>query len=271
MNQLTKVFNGHELRIIEKDNEIWFVAKDVCDILGIKNSRVAVSRLDDDERCVVLADTPGGRQKVQAVNEFGLYNLVLTSRKPEAKEFKRLITSDNEIANLIGLEKSSITQARKRFGIETGVSVGRKGEMVALQKLESLGFKALDMNKINKLSEFDILVNDNLKIEVKSASEYKGRFMFTLAENSKAGYVVSDKRIRLANGKTRKLYSKTCDFLLFVGFPKDKEPLFWIIPSKDIPDYLQGISPSTQKRGKYAQYFNRFDLLEKSRESSEIA
>ena len=94
MNQLTKVFNGHELRIIEKDNEIWFVAKDVCDILGIKNSRVAVSRLDDDERCVVLADTPGGRQKLQAVNEFGLYNLVLTSRKPEAKEFKRWITHE---------------------------------------------------------------------------------------------------------------------------------------------------------------------------------
>lgn len=94
MNQISKFFDGHELRIIDKDNEIWFVAKDVCDILEIKNSRDAVSRLDDDEKGVVLTDTPGGRQKLQAVNEFGLYNLVLTSRKPEAKEFKRWITHE---------------------------------------------------------------------------------------------------------------------------------------------------------------------------------
>lgn len=62
--------------------------------MEIKNSRDAVSRLDDDEKGVVLIDTPGGRQKLQAVNEFGLYNLVLGSRKPEAKEFKRWITHE---------------------------------------------------------------------------------------------------------------------------------------------------------------------------------
>lgn len=179
--------------------------------------------------------------------------------------------SDNEIASLLGLERSSITQARKRFGIKARLSVGRKGEMVALQKLEKLGFRVLDMNKIDKLSEFDILVNDNLKIEVKSASEYKGQFKFILTEKSESGCAVSDKRIRLSNGRTRKLYSKTCDFLLLVGFPKDDEPLFWIIPSKDIPDYLQTLGTSISKKGKYAQYLNRFDLLEKSHESNKIA
>lgn len=179
--------------------------------------------------------------------------------------------SDYEIASLLGLERSSITQARKRFGIETRLSVGRKGEMVALRKLEKLGFHALDMNKVDKLSDFDILVNDNLKIEVKSASEYKGQFKFILTEKSESGCVVSDKRIRLSNGRTRKLYSKTCDFLLLVGFPKDDEPLFWIVPSKDIPDYLQTLGTSISKKGKYAQYLNRFDLLAKALESSEIA
>mgnify|MGYP001180860821 FL=1 len=179
--------------------------------------------------------------------------------------------SDNEIASFLGLDRTTIVHARKRFGIKTRLSVGRKGEMVALRKLEKLGFHVLDMNKIDKLSEFDILVNDNLKIEVKSASEHKGRFSYVLTEKPEDGLVVSDKRIRLPNGRTRKLYSKTCDFLLLVGFPKDKEPLFWIIPSKDIPDDLQGISISTPEKGKYAQYLNRFDLLEKSRESSEIA
>lgn len=94
MNQLTKMFEGQELRIIEKDNEPWFVAKDVCDILEIKNNRDAISRLDDDEKGVVLTDTPGGRQNLTTVNEFGLYSLVLTSRKPEAKQFKRWITHE---------------------------------------------------------------------------------------------------------------------------------------------------------------------------------
>ena len=179
--------------------------------------------------------------------------------------------SDNEIASFLGLDRTTIVRARERFGIKTRLSVGRKGEMVALRKLEKLGFHALDMNKIDKLSDFDILVNDNLKIEVKSASEHRGRFGFTLSEKPETGCVVSDNRIRLPNGRTRKLFSKTCDFLLLVGFPKDKDPLFWIIPSKDIPDDLQTLTTSTSKNGKYAQYFNRFDLLEKSRESSEIA
>ncbi|SET00642.1 BRO family, N-terminal domain [Salinibacillus kushneri] len=94
MNQLTKVFDGHELKIVELENEPWFVAKDVCDILSISKYRDAVSRLDNDERGSVKVDTPGGLQQVSGVNEFGLYNLVLSSRKPEAKQFKRWITHE---------------------------------------------------------------------------------------------------------------------------------------------------------------------------------
>lgn len=95
MNQIqTFDFQGYELRTVLICNEPWFVAKDVCSILDIKNSRDALSRLDQDEKGVVLTDTPGGKQKMQAVNEFGLYSLVLSSRKPEAKQFKRWITHE---------------------------------------------------------------------------------------------------------------------------------------------------------------------------------
>ena len=91
MNQLTKFFNGKELRVIEKGNDIWFVAKDVCDILEIKNPSDALKRLDGDER----ARFNLGRQgETNVVNEYGLYSLVLGSRKPEAKEFKRWITHE---------------------------------------------------------------------------------------------------------------------------------------------------------------------------------
>lgn len=94
MNQLTKMFEGQQLRIIEKSNEPWFIAKDVCDILQISKYRDAVSRLDEDERESVLVDTPGGQQRTTAINEPGLYTLVLKSRKPEAKQFKRWITHE---------------------------------------------------------------------------------------------------------------------------------------------------------------------------------
>ena len=76
------------------DGEPMFVAKDVCAALEVKNSRDALARLDDDEKGVVLTDTPGGEQQMQAVNEAGLYVLVLGSRKPEAKAFKRWVTHE---------------------------------------------------------------------------------------------------------------------------------------------------------------------------------
>lgn len=96
MNQLQKVFDFHgkQLRTVIKNNEPWFVAKDVCDILEINNPSQALTRLDDDEKGLILNDTPGGKQKMMHVNEYGLYALVLSSRKPEAKRFKRWITHE---------------------------------------------------------------------------------------------------------------------------------------------------------------------------------
>lgn len=80
-----------QVRILEKDNELWFVAKDVCDCLEIKNTTDALKRLDNDERSRFNLGRQG---ETNIVNEYGLYSLVLSSRKPEAKEFKRWITHD---------------------------------------------------------------------------------------------------------------------------------------------------------------------------------
>lgn len=77
-----------------EDGEPMFVAKDVCAALGLGNSRQALARLDDDEKGVISTDTPGGEQQMQAVNEPGLYVLVLSSRKPEARAFKRWVTHE---------------------------------------------------------------------------------------------------------------------------------------------------------------------------------
>jgi anti-repressor protein len=83
-----------EVRTVTRDGNPWFVAADVCRALEIANSRDALTRLDDDEKGVALTDTPGGRQQMSIVSEPGLYTLVLGSRKPEARAFKRWVAHD---------------------------------------------------------------------------------------------------------------------------------------------------------------------------------
>lgn len=96
MNELT-VFNNEEfgeIRTMTIEGEPWFVAADVCRALEIGNPSMAVERLDDDEKGISTIDTLGGKQRMTIINEPGLYSLVLSSRKPEAKAFKRWITHD---------------------------------------------------------------------------------------------------------------------------------------------------------------------------------
>lgn len=94
MNVLQKAFSyrGTQVRTVIKDGEPWFVAKDVCDVLGLTNPSESLRALDIDERST-LRISEGGPE-VNIINEPGLYSLVIRSNKPEAKEFKRWITHD---------------------------------------------------------------------------------------------------------------------------------------------------------------------------------
>ncbi|GCD56592.1 BRO-N domain-containing protein [Acetobacter pasteurianus] len=85
-------FEDHAVRVVTREGEPWFVLADVCAVLEIAHHRDAASRLDEDERGSVVVDTLGGQQEVVAVNESGLYNLIFTSRKPEAKRFRKWVT-----------------------------------------------------------------------------------------------------------------------------------------------------------------------------------
>lgn len=94
MNELKKIFDyqGKQVRTVVVDGEPMFVAKDVCEILELDDVRRAVERLDDDERSLTpVIDSLGREQEAWAVNEAGLYGLVLGSKKPEAKSFKRWV------------------------------------------------------------------------------------------------------------------------------------------------------------------------------------
>lgn len=104
-------YEQNAVRTIDKDGEIWFVAKDVCDILEIANARDAVSTLDDDERMTIantdllelpkyssgVANTDSSKLRSYTLNmisESGLYTLIFRSNKPEAKAFRRWVTHE---------------------------------------------------------------------------------------------------------------------------------------------------------------------------------
>lgn len=97
-NQIVRQFDNAEfgaLRVVKDEHdEPWFIAKDVCGILELKNRRSSLALLDEDEKGVHSVDTPGGQQQMTVVSEAGFYQLVLRSRKPEAKAFQRWVTHE---------------------------------------------------------------------------------------------------------------------------------------------------------------------------------
>ncbi|MEH7463880.1 BRO family protein [Bacillus thuringiensis] len=141
-NQLQRMFNyaGKQVRTVVRDGEPWFVAKDVCDILDIKQVVRAVDKLDEDEVTTIhITDNLGRLQNTYIINEAGLYMVMLKSRKPEAKAFKRWITHDvipsirkhgaymtenaleqaiNDPDFMIGLLKSLKEEKAKRIEVE---------------------------------------------------------------------------------------------------------------------------------------------------------
>lgn len=89
-------FEENEMRVLTDENEqTWFAGVDICNILGYTDSQQAIEKLEDDEKKLDSVKHGSGQQrKTWTVNEFGLYSLILTSRKPEAKAFKRWITHE---------------------------------------------------------------------------------------------------------------------------------------------------------------------------------
>ena len=94
---LERIFHYHEqrLRTVIRDGQIWFVVIDVCGALEIGNTRDAISRLiSDDVGLIELVDSRGRRQRMRIINEAGLYTLMLSSRKPEARAFGHWVTHE---------------------------------------------------------------------------------------------------------------------------------------------------------------------------------
>lgn len=87
-------YADQQVRTVLVDGEPWFVARDVCQVIGISKPRDAFAQLDLDERASMPMDTPGGTQQMSVVNEAGVYSLMLISRSPAVQPFKRWLTHE---------------------------------------------------------------------------------------------------------------------------------------------------------------------------------
>lgn len=97
MRNLVKVFekDNFKVRTIIKDNEIWFVGKDVAEALGYSDTNQAIRKhVDEEDKLTRQIDGIGQKREMYIINESGLYSLVLSSKLPTAKEFKRWVTSE---------------------------------------------------------------------------------------------------------------------------------------------------------------------------------
>lgn len=167
-----------EIRTLEINNEPWFVAKDICEILEIKNSRQALTRLDEDEKADVILNDGSQNRNMSAVNEYGLYNLILASRKKEAKEFKRWITHE------------VIPSIRKHGGYIAGQEEMTDEELMAKAVLMA-NSKIQELNHKNQQLEMQnsqlIVVNEIMKPKAEYFDDLVDRNLLTsFRETAKA-------------------------------------------------------------------------------------
>lgn len=112
--------SDQQVRTVLIDGEPFFVAKDVCSILDISNHNDAISRLDDDEKGRSVIPTQFGNKETNLVNESGLYHLIFQSRKPEAKAFRKWVTSEV----LPSLRKSGKYEMTSKAGLVPNPGAG---------------------------------------------------------------------------------------------------------------------------------------------------
>ncbi len=170
-----KVFKGDlgAIRALrDESGEPWFVANDICKILGYSNPRDAVAKhIDDEDKRVSQIATPSGSQKTIVINESGLYSLILKSKLPQAKKFKRWVTSEvlpairkyggyltpEKIKEIIANPDTVIELATQLKQLQEKVTIltHTKKLYTATEIAKELGFRsAIELNK--KLEELGI-------------------------------------------------------------------------------------------------------------------
>lgn len=193
MNDI-QIFNNEQfgqVRVITKDGEPLFVAKDITDILGYSNTSDAIKKhVDDEEKDIAKCDTLGGSQNLLCVNESGLYSLVFGSKLPTAKKFKKWVTSDV----LPSIRKHGMYATDELINnpdLLIAAATKIKEERQARLEAEKQRDKLIHQNKLYTTSEIA------KELGLKSATKLNG--------------LLAEKKIQYKQNKTWLLYSKYAD------------------------------------------------------------
>ena len=166
-----QIFNSEEfgeIRTVSINDEPWFVASDICRALDIQNVTQAVQKLDDDERSMFNIGRQGN---ANCVNEYGLYSLVLASRKPEAKKFKRWITHEvipsirKHGGYIAGQESMTDDQLLAKALLVAQSKIAERDQIIAQkqERIEQMRPKALFADAVSA-SKHSILIGDLAKL-----------------------------------------------------------------------------------------------------------
>jgi prophage antirepressor-like protein len=193
-----------EVRTLNIENEPWFVAADVCKALEIGNPTDAMRRLDADERTLVSIEGASNGLSVNAVNEPGLYTLVLGSRKPEAKAFKRWITHDvipsirKNGGYIAGQETLSPEELMAKALLVAQKTIEEKNALLSRTSVELSAAKVENEIMRPKAGYFDEVVDRNLLTNFRETAKELGikpkSFVNFLIEKK---YIYRDKRGKL--------------------------------------------------------------------------
>ena len=166
-----QIFNSEEfgeIRTVSINDEPWFVASDICRALDIQNVTQAVQKLDDDERSMFNIGRQGN---ANCVNEYGLYSLVLASRKPEAKKFKRWITHEvipsirKHGGYIAGQDTMTDDQLLAKALLVAQSKIAERDQIIAQkqERIEQMKPKALFADAVSA-SKHSILIGDLAKL-----------------------------------------------------------------------------------------------------------
>lgn len=198
MNNIQVFTNQHfgQVRVVMRDGEPWFIAADVCRALDVDNNRQAVSRLDEDEKGVILNDTNRGKRSMAVVSEPGLYALVLGSRKPQALSFRRWIT--HEVLPAIRQEGAYMTPERLHKVLEDPDTLIALAQRLKLLQEKNRALAAKNVELLPKADYFDRLVDHDVNLTLRETAKELGvkerSFIDYLIEH---GYLYRDKKQHL--------------------------------------------------------------------------
>lgn len=191
-------YGNNDVRTVELNGEPWFALKDVCAVLGISNHKMTAQRLDADEVILTdLTDSMGRQQETTVINESGLYNVILRSDKPEAKPFRKWVTSE------------VLPSIRKNGGYIAGQEqltpseLMAKALLVANKTLAERDARISELTVQNAIMQpkaeyFDELVDRNLLTSFRETAKQLGveekKFISFLMEKK---YIYRDKKAKL--------------------------------------------------------------------------